>query len=70
MYKALISFCGKVNMTMGEVGEIPDKTLADDLLRAGYIVPVKDEKPAEAKAEEKKPQKTRRGGKKNEQNNG
>lgn len=52
MYKALISFCGKLNMTVGEVGEIPDKALADDLLKAGYIEEVKEEKPVE-----KKPQK-------------
>lgn len=60
MYKALISFCGKVNMTMGEVGEIPDKALAEDLLRAGYIEAVKVEKTeekTEEKPAEKKPQK-------------
>ena len=62
MYKALISFCGKVNMTMGEVGEIPDKALADDLLKARYIEEIKEEK-----KEEKKPKK---GAKRNEQNNG
>lgn len=41
MYKALVSFSGIVSMAKGEVGEIPDKAVAKDLLDAGYIEEVK-----------------------------
>ena len=55
-YKAIVSFSGKIAMASGQVGEIPDESLAKDLLNAGYIIPFEaDEKP-----------KTRRKGKKNE----
>lgn len=37
-YKALISFAGKVSMRMGEVRELTDKPIIDDLLKAKYIV--------------------------------
>lgn len=37
MYKALISFSGKVSMTVGEVSEIEDKKTIEDLEDAGYI---------------------------------
>lgn len=43
MYKALVSFAGSVSMTVGEVGEIPDKAVAADLLKAGYIEEIKKE---------------------------
>lgn len=50
MYKALVSFTGKVTMAEGDIGEIPDVTIARDLLKAGYIAEVKEEKkPKEAK---------------------
>ena len=55
MYKALICFSGKVSMTVGEVKEIADKAVAEDLLRAGYIEPVEKKQKAEApKAKAKK----------------
>ena len=41
--KALISFSGVVSMGVGEVKEILDESIVKDLLRAGYIVEVKDE---------------------------
>lgn len=44
LYKALISFSGKVNMAMDEVREISDQSIAKDLLKAGYIEEVKPEK--------------------------
>ena len=47
-YKAKIGFSGLVSMSKGEVKEIGDKYVADDLLRAGYI------EPAEAKKTSKK----------------
>lgn len=45
-YKATISFSGLINMAEGEVREISDQNLAKDLLNAGYIVPVEEEKKA------------------------
>jgi hypothetical protein len=59
MYKALISFTGLVSMAKGDVREISDISLANDLLKAGYIEEVSadkaepEEKP-KAKAETKK----------------
>lgn len=44
MYKALISFSGVISMANGTVGEIPDKAVAEDLLKAGYIEEIKEEK--------------------------
>ena len=44
LYKALISFSGKVNMAMDEVRDISDQSIAEDLLNAGYIEEVKSEK--------------------------
>lgn len=40
LYKATISFSGVVSMTMGEVREISNPSIVEDLLRAGYIVEV------------------------------
>lgn len=45
MYKALISFTGLVSMTKGDVREISDISLANDLLKAGYIEEVKETSP-------------------------
>ena len=50
-YKALVSFSGKIAMAMGDIREIEDASLVDDLVKAGYIVPheteleEKEEKP-------------------------
>lgn len=48
LYLATVSFSGKISMSKGEVGEISDQTLVDDLMKAGYIIPYektnKDEK--------------------------
>lgn len=46
MYKALISFAGKVSMVIDEVREISDKSIVKDLLKAGYIEEVKPKKKA------------------------
>jgi len=43
MYRANVSFTGKIKMAKGEVGEISDQALVKDLLRAGYIAEVKPE---------------------------
>lgn len=37
MYKALVSFSGIISMAKGEVRDIPDRSVAEDLLKAGYI---------------------------------
>lgn len=42
LYKAKVSFTGKVSMTMGEVREISDPSIVKDLLKARYIEPVKE----------------------------
>ena len=36
-YRALKGFSGLISMKKGEVKEIKDKHIADDLLKAGYI---------------------------------
>lgn len=42
LYKALVSFTGLISMSEGESREISDSSLANDLLKAGYIEMVKD----------------------------
>jgi hypothetical protein len=59
-YRALISFSGNITMAMGEVREIDNKGIANDLLNAGYIEELK-----ETKIKTKEPTKTiksKRGG--------
>ena len=49
-YKAIVSFSGIISMAMGEVREISDQSLSNDLLRAGYIIPLEAKpKPNEEK---------------------
>ena len=51
MYKAKVSFSGLINMSKGEVKEIKDKKIIEDLLKAGYIEPVGEKKtPKEIKS--------------------
>lgn len=68
LYKALVSFSGNISMAGDEVREISDQTLANDLTKAGYIIPLeaaKKEKPkAEPKEETEEKPKPRRKGKK------
>ena len=49
MYRALVNFSGLVSMSKGQVREIKDKAIVDDLLKAGYIEEVK---PTKKKKEE------------------
>lgn len=49
MYKALKSFSGVVSMAEGEVKDISDPIVINDLVKAGYIQEVK---PAETKAKD------------------
>lgn len=44
MYKALVSFGGKISMVEGEIREINDKEIVKDLLNAKYIEEVKENK--------------------------
>ena len=46
-YRALKGFSGLISMKNGEVKEIKDKYIVDDLLKAGYIEPI--EKPKTSK---------------------
>ena len=62
-YKAIVSFSGKISMAKGKVREISDQSLADDLLKAGYIIPFEADR--EVSHKEEKP-KTKRKGKANE----
>lgn len=42
--KALVSFSGIVTMTQGDIGEIKNKEVYQDLLRAKYVEEVKGAK--------------------------
>lgn len=76
-YKALVSFSSiKLSMATGDVREISDTSIANDLLKAGYVIPldpdeddIKVKEPEESKEETKaeKP-KTKRKGKKSDGN--
>jgi len=61
-YRALVSFSGKICMAMGESREITDKSIASDLLKAGYIEELKETKIK--KIDERKETKTKKGGRK------
>lgn len=54
MYKALRTFTGLVSMVEGEIKDIPNEAVAQDLLNVGYV----EEIPAPMK-EEPKPKKKR-----------
>lgn len=45
MYKATKSFSGLINMKKGDEREIRDEEIAKDLIRAGYVIALDDEKP-------------------------
>ena len=42
--KALLSFCGRINMVKGEVADIGDPALAERLISAGYVEKLGKEK--------------------------
>lgn len=56
-YLAVVSFSGNLSMAKGAIREISDAPLADDLLRAGYIIPFE----ADKKKDEVKPKTKRKG---------
>ena len=43
-YKAVVSFSGAISMAEGEIMEIANKVISDDLLDAGYIEEVEEAK--------------------------
>lgn len=60
LYKATVSFSGVQNMVCGEVRELTEPSVINDLLKAGYIIPMEIEKV-------EKPAKPKRKGKKNDE---
>ena len=67
MYRALKSFSGRIAMAKGQVKDIKDKTIAEDLLKIGFIEEVKEPKakkdvePKKAEeTEEEKPKKAKK----------
>ena len=53
-YRALVSFTGSVSMAGGEVREISDLAIANDLLKVKYIEEVKASETSEKKAKSPK----------------
>lgn len=47
MYRALVTFSGKLSMVVGDTKEIADAAIAKDLLRAGYIEEITPARKAE-----------------------
>lgn len=62
LYKAKVDFGGIISMSVGDVGEIADESIAKDLLSAGYIEKVgpaeKVETPKKAEQKETEEPKT------------
>ena len=57
MYKALKSFSGVVSMAEGEVKDISDNLIVNDLVKAGYIEEIKPADKANKEPAKKKPAK-------------
>lgn len=51
LFKALESVAGKVCFGAGELVELTDKVIIEDLVNAGYIKPVESEGKAKAEAQ-------------------
>lgn len=58
MYKALVSFSGRVSMVKGEVRDINDPVVVADLLKAKYIVDLEAKKKAADAAAKTQPKKS------------
>lgn len=52
LYRATVSFSGQISMAEGEVRQIAEPSLINDLMRAGYIEPIETGK---TETEVKKP---------------
>ena len=70
MYKALVSFSGKLSMAMGEVREISDLALAKNLLKVGYIEEIKERGKETEKVSEKVTEKKAKSPKRKENKDG
>lgn len=64
IYRALKSFSGVISMAAGEERELKDQYVIDDLLKAGYIAPVRDASEDQGSLKENKKAKKKRGAKK------
>lgn len=53
-YKATVSFTGLISMAMGEVREISDPLIVEDLLNAGHIIAVEADKKPKTRAKKGK----------------
>ena len=53
-FKALKSFSGVISMSLGEIKEIGDEKIAEDLLKAGYIEKSEKNPMQKAKTKSKK----------------
>lgn len=61
-YLACVSFSGtKISMAKGQIREISDSALVNDLLKAGYIVPYEATDKKKAEPVEDKPKNRRKG---------
>lgn len=58
MYKALVSFSGRISMVKGEVRDINDPVVVADLLKAKYIVDLEAKKKAADAAAKTQPKKS------------
>ena len=58
MYKALVSFSGRISMVKGEVRDINDPVVVADLLKAKYIVDLEAKKKAAEAAAKTQPKKS------------
>lgn len=52
LVKALTSFAGKVSMYAGEIREIADKEVAEDLIRVGYAIKYETDEKGEKPSKE------------------
>lgn len=64
VYRALRSFSGVISMTAGEERELKDQYLIDDLLKTGYILPVREMSDDRSPLKENEKAKKKRGAKK------
>ena len=60
LYMATVSFSGKISMYEGEVREISDSSLIEDLTKAGYIIKYEATKTKSEDAKDEKPQTKRK----------
>ena len=64
VYRALRSFSGVISMAAGEERELKDQYLIENLLKVGYILPVRDASEDQAPLKENEKAKKKRGAKK------